>query len=68
MENLAKRLGANIRAFRKATNMSQDELALQSGIDRSYIGRIERGEVNITVEKLYKIAAVLLCDPKGLLP
>ncbi|MCX9476605.1 helix-turn-helix domain-containing protein, partial [Vibrio cholerae] len=37
-------------------------------IDRSYVGRIERGEVNITVEKLYQIADTLGCDVKELLP
>nr|WP_186348508.1 helix-turn-helix transcriptional regulator [Pseudomonas lundensis] len=43
-------------------------LPLACNIDRSYMGRIERGEVNITVEKLYRIASVLACDPSGLLP
>jgi transcriptional regulator with XRE-family HTH domain len=32
------------------------------------MGRIERGEVNITVEKLYRIAGELSCDPSYLLP
>lgn len=32
------------------------------------MGRIERGEVNITVEKLYRIASVLECEPQYLLP
>jgi transcriptional regulator with XRE-family HTH domain len=32
------------------------------------MGRIERGEVNITVEKLYRIANVLECEPQSLLP
>lgn len=68
MDTLAKALGARIRAMRKASQVSQDALALASGIDRSYMGRIERGEVNITVEKLYRIASVLDCDPAALLP
>lgn len=37
-------------------------------IDRSYLGRIERGEVNITVLKLYELASVLQIDAKELLP
>lgn len=41
---------------------------LLTDIDRSYVGRIERGEVNITVEKLYQIANVLKCSPSELLP
>ncbi|SDT33813.1 helix-turn-helix domain-containing protein [Pseudomonas oryzae] len=42
--------------------------ALACSIDRSYMGRIERGEVNITVEKLYRIASLLSCDPASRLP
>lgn len=68
MEQLARALGANIRAQRKARRLSQDALALACSIDRSYMGRIERGEVNITVEKLYRIASVLTCEPAELLP
>ena len=50
MEKLAKALGERIRTQRKACGISQDALALACSIDRSYMGRIERGEVNITVE------------------
>lgn len=68
MQNLAKALGAKIREVRKEKGTSQDSFALQCGLDRSYMGRIERGEVNITVEKLYRIAAELGCEPGELLP
>ncbi|MCY1534044.1 helix-turn-helix protein [compost metagenome] len=68
MDNLAKALGGRIRAQRNACRISQDALALACSIDRSYMGRIERGEVNITVEKLYRIASELACDPSSLLP
>ncbi|CAO1660020.1 helix-turn-helix domain-containing protein [Halomonas sp. NPDC076908] len=68
MGELAKTLGQNIREERKKKGFSQDAFALAAGIDRSYIGRVERGEVNITVEKLYEIAAVLQCEPASLLP
>ena len=68
MKDLAKALGANIRARRKEYGISQDVLALECGLDRSYMGRIERGEVNITVEKLYKIAVRLNCSAGSLLP
>jgi transcriptional regulator with XRE-family HTH domain len=68
MGELAKTLGQNIREERKKKGFSQDAFALAAGIDRSYIGRIERGEVNITVEKLYEIAAVLQCELESLLP
>ena len=68
MDKLAKALGERIRVQRKACRISQDALALSCNIDRSYMGRIERGEVNITVEKLYRIASELACDPSSLLP
>lgn len=68
MQKLSKVLGLNIRAMRKERKISQDAFALQCGLDRSYMGRIERGEVNITVEKLYQIAQTLDCEPAELLP
>lgn len=68
MDKLAKALGERIRMQRKACRISQDVLALACSLDRSYVGRIERGEVNITVEKLYRIAGELACDPSSLLP
>lgn len=37
-------------------------------MDRSYVGRIERGEVNISLEKIYDIARVLGVDLKEILP
>ncbi len=54
--------------YQVQAQLSQDALALACSIDRSYMGRIERGEVNITIEKLYVIADVLACEPFKLLP
>ncbi|WP_261883516.1 helix-turn-helix domain-containing protein [Vibrio pelagius] len=68
MKDLAKRFGAKLRGKRKDKKVSQDQLALLADIDRSYIGRIERGEVNITLEKAYQLARVLGCDVRDLLP
>jgi len=67
-QELALKIGANIREIRKNKSISQEQLALLTTIDRSYLGRIERGEVNITVEKLYQISKTLQIDPKVLLP
>ena len=66
--DLAKAIGLRIRKERGEHSLSQDALALACGIDRSYMGRIERGEVNITIEKLYVIARVLECTPHKFLP
>ena len=67
MTELAIELGRNIRKTRKEKNLSQEKLALMCGLDRSYMGRIERGEVNITVLKLYEISKVLKVDIRILL-
>lgn len=68
MSELSNVIGQLIRNRRTQRSITQEALALQCGIDRSYIGRIERGEVNITVEKLYEIAVVLEINAKELLP
>ncbi|WP_305819655.1 helix-turn-helix domain-containing protein [Photobacterium leiognathi] len=68
MKDLAKAFGINLRLKRRNKGVSQDQLALLANIDRSYIGRIERGEVNITLEKAYQLANVLECDIRDLLP
>ncbi|CAK2394285.1 Helix-turn-helix protein [Vibrio crassostreae] len=68
MKDLAKRFGSKLRGKRRDKKVSQDQLALLADIDRSYIGRIERGEVNITLEKAYQLAQVLECDVRELLP
>lgn len=67
MAELAIALGRNIRKTRKEKDLSQEKLALMCGLDRSYMGRIERGEVNITVVKLYEISKVLEVDIRTLL-
>ncbi|MGQ0475345.1 MULTISPECIES: helix-turn-helix domain-containing protein [unclassified Acinetobacter] len=68
MSDLSVAIGQLIRNKRIESKVTQESLALQCGIDRSYMGRIERGEVNLTVEKLYLIASVLKVDIKILLP
>lgn len=68
MKDLAKQFGDNLRKMRLSKSIAQEKLALMAQIDRSYIGRIERGEVNITLEKVYMLASVLECDVRELLP
>ena len=68
MSELSIAIGQLIRNKRIELKITQEYLALQCGIDRSYMGRIERGEVNLTVEKLYEIASALEIDAKKLLP
>lgn len=54
-----KKVGLNIRKARKEKGLSQESLALSSDIDRSYVGGVERGERNISVVNLKKIADAL---------
>ncbi|AUX62373.1 helix-turn-helix domain-containing protein [Simonsiella muelleri] len=68
MNTLRQIIGNNIRNKRKILNIKQDELALLAEIDRSYMGRIERGEVNLTVDKLFQISLILKCEAAELLP
>ena len=62
-----KRLGEAVRAARKARGLSQEALADAAGIDRSHMGKIERGERNVTLLNLVKIAAALNGLPSDLL-
>jgi transcriptional regulator with XRE-family HTH domain len=60
-------LGEAIKRVRIACGFSQEELALRVEIDRSYMGGIERGESNVTVLNLVKIAGALGMDASDLL-
>ena len=53
------KLGQKIRLIREQKGFSQESVALASGIDRSYFGGIERGEHNVAVVNLEKIAIAL---------
>lgn len=55
-------LGNRIRSTRKSIGWSQERLAEKSGLDRSYIGGIERGERNISFITICKIAQALQKD------
>jgi transcriptional regulator with XRE-family HTH domain len=68
MDNLAKKLGKNIKICRIKQDMSQAELAFTASLDQSYLSKIENGSVNIAVAKLYSIAEAMNCNPVELLP
>ena len=54
--DLAKHFGAAVRRHRELLRLSQEELAHRAGLDRSYVGRIERGEQNATLESAQRLA------------
>jgi transcriptional regulator with XRE-family HTH domain len=61
-EAILRELGSRIRAQRKHIGLSQEQLALVAGVDRSYFGAVERGERNITFLVLYRLCLALRCD------
>ena len=68
MSELTVSFGLKVREQRKLKKLSQERLALLCNIDRSYMGRIERGEVNITLEKIYELSNALDVPVEDLLP
>jgi transcriptional regulator with XRE-family HTH domain len=58
-QEVLDRLGAAIRATRSEQGYTQEGFAAHVGLDRSYFGAVERGEFNITIDTLLKIAADL---------
>lgn len=58
--------GERVRVLRKRKEFSQESLALACGLDRTYIGSVERGERNISLLNICKIAAALGVPTKEL--
>ncbi len=59
MSDPCKLFGQKVRAARKSLGWSQEELAHASDLDRTYIGGIERGERNVSIVNIAKIANAL---------
>lgn len=55
----SKNIGNRLRKLREQKDLTQEELALQAGLNRAYIGYIERGERNPSTDTLAKLAKVL---------
>lgn len=66
MEDWKTIIGANVKRLRKARGLTQEQLAVDSGIDLTYAGGIERGCRNPSVEVLIRIAAALETTPDEL--
>jgi transcriptional regulator with XRE-family HTH domain len=62
-----ERLGRNVKVRRVELDMTQEALAVESGIERSYMSGIERGTRNPSIITVLKIAEALKCDPADLL-
>ena len=57
--NIYEVIGGRIRAYRKKMKYSQEVFGSISGVNNTYIGKIERGEQNVTINTLYKIAIAM---------
>ena len=67
MDSIVDRVGLKIRIIREERGLSQEELAALADLHRAYFGQIERGEKNIGLKNLEKIAIALGADIKDLL-
>lgn len=57
--NVKEKLGIRIRGLREQNAMTQKDLSFEADLDRSYIADIERGERNVSIENIEKIAHAL---------
>lgn len=64
---LQRRVGAHLRLYRQERGLSQEAFAEVLGVHRTYMGGLERGERNITLKSLERLAASLKVDPLDLL-
>jgi transcriptional regulator with XRE-family HTH domain len=57
----------NLKRLRVEAGLSQEELAARAGLHRTYVGSVERGERNISIDNIEKLATALACQPSSLL-
>lgn len=64
---LAQAFGSAVRELRLRQRLAQEELANLAGIERSHMGKIERGQHTPTLVAIFKISRALKCNPSDLL-
>jgi transcriptional regulator with XRE-family HTH domain len=64
---LQRAFGQNLRAYRESRGLSQEDFAELVGVHRTYLGGVERGERNLTLKTVERIADRLRLDPRSLL-
>lgn len=65
--DLQRRVGANLRRIRQERGLSQEQFAEVLGVHRTYMGGLERGERNLTLRSLERIAVLIEISPEDLL-
>lgn len=68
MKDLRLTLGLMVRALRISAGFTQEELGEKAGLSYKFIGELERGHVNISIDSLEKIAMALGVNVRDLLP
>ena len=64
---IKREFGERLRSIRQAKELSQEALALACELDRTYVGGVERGERNVSLLNICKIARALGISPKELM-
>ena len=64
--SVKSRFGARLRQLRDERGYSQEELAERAGLHRNYVGGVERGERNVALENIVKLAKALAIKPSDL--
>lgn len=59
---IRERIAQNIKKYREQKGLGREGLSLMLGVDNSYISKLEKGHINITVDKLEQIADILEID------
>jgi transcriptional regulator with XRE-family HTH domain len=67
-DTIKAEVGRKIRELREAKDWSQEELAFKAGLHRNYVGGIERGERNVAILNIARLARALGVRPRELLP
>lgn len=65
---IREELGHKLKQVRERKNLTQSELAERAGINANYYAKLERGEVNFSVDKLYEIVKALNLKSSDILP
>jgi transcriptional regulator with XRE-family HTH domain len=65
--DLQRTVGRNLRRYRQERGLSQEAFADLVGVHRTYMGGLERGERNLTLRSVERIAAVIQVDPLDLM-
>lgn len=66
-QSLRIRLANNLKTLREKHNYKREELSLMLEVDNSYISKLEKCRINITIDKLEQLAKILKIDPADLL-